>query len=72
MNTSFFSKLGWQGQPNFEKTEISGGGGFTQGGGRCGLALGWYDVALSGRRAQPTKGDLSIRSRTPSEFLRVP
>ena len=26
-NTSLFSKLGWQGQPNFEKREISGGGG---------------------------------------------
>ena len=26
MNTSLFSKLGWQSQPNFEKREISGGG----------------------------------------------
>src|SRR5436190_19573345 len=40
MNTSVFSKLGWLCQPNFEKREISGGGGLPKDGGLGGLVLG--------------------------------
>jgi hypothetical protein len=54
MNTSLFSKLGWQGQPNFEKREISGCDDYQGGGHGC---LPLYVVALSGRRAKRTEGE---------------
>ena len=73
MNTSLFSKLGWQGQPNFEKREIGGGGGLPRA--AAPAALPWADMLLpfqgvrpSGRKAnkslEATRGfvlDLFIR-----------
>ncbi len=51
MNTSLFSKLGWQSQPNFEKREISGGGGLPRA--AASAALPWADMLLPFQGAGP-------------------
>ena len=80
MNTSFFSKLGWPCQPNFEKREISGGGGLPRA--TAAAALPWAEMWLpfqgvgpSGRKAnkslEATRDfvlDLSIRFRVVASF----
>jgi len=53
MNTALFSKLGWPCQPNFEKREISGGGGLPKAAAlpRADMLLPFQGVGPSGRKA---------------------